>query len=195
MTYVIGVFGKIGAGKSTFLSLLKEYIKAEFLSADSENKDILKDAEYLKLLKNHFPDCFDGETLNKPRLKKLIFEDKEKNQILNSLSHALIRTRLLKKIEETKHKIVFVEISVYVENFINFDELWLITTNLSKQVKRLVLRDNIDEKTAYNRINFQYIPDEKIFSQIIVNDGNLIALSEKAKFCADSVKIALNLED
>lgn len=195
MTYIIGVFGKIGAGKSTFINLLKHYIKAEFLSADVESREIQKDKNYISTLKNYFPECFDGEVLNKATLRNLIFEDREKNDLLKSLSHGLIRSRLLKKIEITKQKVVFVEISVYVENFIDFDELWLVTANLSKQIKRLSMRDNIDEKIAYNRINFQYIPDEKLFSQIILNDGNMTALAENAKFCAESVKLSLNLTE
>ncbi len=195
MTYIIGIFGKIGAGKSTFINLLKEYFNAEFLSADIESKEIQKDKNYLSVLKSFFPDCFDNDVLNKSALKNIIFKDREKNELLNSLSHHLIRSRLLKKIENTKFKVVFVEISVYVKDFLNFDELWLVTSNLSKQVKILTFRDNIDEKTAYNRINFQYIPDEKVFSKIIVNDGNLLALAEKARACVEDVKLSLNLTD
>lgn len=195
MTYIIGIFGKIGAGKSTFISLLKQYIEADFFSADDENHELWKDPNYINLLKSYFPECLNGKDFDKKKLKDLIFQDEKKNDLLKSLAHPHIRSKLIKKIENSQKKIVFVEISVYVKDFLDFDELWLVTTNTSKQVKRLMARDNIDEKTAYNRINFQYIPDEKVFSNIIVNDGSITALSEIAKSLANEVKIAINLVD
>lgn len=195
MTYIIGIFGKIGAGKSTFISLLKEYIKADFFSADFESRELWNDPNYVNVLKSYFLECVNGGELDKKALKNLIFQSEEKNDLLKSLSHPLIRSRLIKKIEEATEKVVFVEISVFVKDFLDFDEFWLITANTSKQVKRLSTRDNIDEKTAYNRINFQYIPEEKIFSQIIVNDGSLSSLSKKAKDLANEVKTALNLDE
>ena len=193
--YLIGIFGKIGAGKSSLVNNLKRFIDAEFLSADEENKALLSDINYLTSLKAHFPDCFDEDKFNKEKLKQLIFSDKEQNEILRKISHYQIQNRLQTKIERSNKKVIFVEISVFVDNFLDFDEKWLIKANKNKQIKRLKNRDKITNELAESRIDFQEIPTDDYFDEIIVNDGNLAELNNKAKSLVDRLKLSLKLND
>lgn len=191
--YIIGIFGKIGAGKSSFIDILKRYIDGEFLSADEENRELLKQKEYLSLLKEHFPDCFDGSELNKEKLKTKIFNDSTANEKLRLLSHSTIKSRLYNKILSSSKKIVFVELSVFVENFLELDEKWLVTASKNKQIKRLCKRDSISESVAENRIQTQYLPDENYFDRIIVNDGSFEQLSNTTKDIVRELKTSLNI--
>ena len=193
--YLIGVFGKIGAGKSSVINLLKRYIDAEFLYADDENRELLKQKDYVLLLKSHFSDCFVGDELQKELLKNKIFSDEIANEKLKSLSHSIIKSRLYSKIHESKKSVIFVEVSVFVDNFLDFDEKWLITASNHKQIKRLKQRDSIDEETAKNRIQSQYLPSETYFDRIIINDGDFEQLSETIKTVVKDLKTSLNIDD
>lgn len=191
--YIIGIFGKIGAGKSSFIELLKQYIEADFLSADEENRELLKQREYIQLLKEHFPDCFVGNELNKELLKTKIFADSFANEKLRLLSHSAIKSKLYSKICASSKKIVFVEISVFVDNFLDFDEKWLVTCSKNRQIKRLSKRDSICENIAEQRVSAQYLPDNDYFDRIIINDGTLEQLSNTTKDIVRELKTSLNI--
>lgn len=167
--YIIGVFGKMGSGKSTFMMSLNRH-NAEIFSTDQINAELLKDEKYRKLLERKFPDCCSLGRLDKYELKKRIFDSREANDKLTKLAHPRIKRILKKRMKECGMPIIYVEMSVFVEKFLKFDEKWLIKAPIEDQIKRVMKRDMITEDIAKKYIEFQQIPIDDYFDKVFVNE-------------------------
>lgn len=88
----IVITGLIASGKSTVADILKEK-GYDLISADEVNRDLIKKGgkNYIAI-KNEpiFAPAFDGDFLDKKKLAEIIFNDKEKMERLNEISHANI---------------------------------------------------------------------------------------------------------
>ena len=82
---VIGITGSIGTGKSTFTKLLSEKFSLHVIDADELVKEIHKDKETIKRIKEAFKDnLYDkNDNLNKLKMSEIIFSDEEKREKLN----------------------------------------------------------------------------------------------------------------
>lgn len=171
---IVGIYGGIGSGKSTVGRFLKE-LGAYVLSADEENKNLLKDEIYLSRLKKVFPEVFQSGNFNKSQLRDLIFSQPEKRELLNKLSHPLIIDRIKGKLKEP---ITFVELPIYLEEF-KTDINILVSSNLGLQVGRASSRDNRSiediKKIIKAQTYFNSIPNPII----IDNTSTLEALENK----------------
>jgi len=123
--------------------------------------------------------------ISREKLGKIIFGNKEKRLILNSIMHPEILRAMREKILEYKKesKIVFVEIQLLfeVQWEKEFDYILLVSSEKSTQVKRILNRDRRSEKEALNIINSQMSLNEKKkrSDYVIENDGNIQDLERK----------------
>lgn len=192
--YIIGVFGKMGSGKSSFMMSLDRH-NAEIFYTDEINAELLKDDKYRKLLERKFPDCCDlVGRLSKDSLKKEIFQSKEANQKLTKIAHPRIKRILKKRMKESGMPIIYVEMSVFTEKFLKFDEKWLITAPIEDQIRRVMKRDRVNEDVARRYIEFQELPGEDYFDKVFVNDE---PFSFRSKGNEESKRVLkqLNLND
>lgn len=88
MTLKIGITGGIGCGKTT-ASKVFELLGVPVYYADAASKRLYQTDETLKQqMKHHFgEDIYNGSELNRAKLAALVFEKKEKLDLLNSLVH------------------------------------------------------------------------------------------------------------
>ena len=176
--YRVGVFGGIASGKSVLIEHLRE-LGASVLSADEENRELWKEDEYLLSLAKLFPEAVipdnkrvntnsptltsnDKKTFVPPKVdkrivKEIIFSDPERKAKLELISHSRIRASLM---EKSKEGLWFIEIPVYVKDFMPLDEIWEVVTPLGDRVYRLIERDGISEELARKIIGQQPIVDE-----------------------------------
>lgn len=151
---IIIISGGIGSGKSQVSARLRE-LGYEVLSADEVNKEMLAEPAYLCKLKSVFPQCFDGETLDRGRLKKLVFADEGERLKLNALAHPEITKRLL-KMAEGKGGIVFIEIPLVIESGLTgYDYLWVVEADKQTRIARIIERDKVDASLAKKIIDSQ----------------------------------------
>lgn len=190
---IIGLTGGIASGKSTVSSIL---IREGYRVIDSDiiSREVVEIGEpAYKELVNYFGERIlkeDG-SLNRKKLGDLVFSNKELLEVLNNITHPYIFKELKKQVDiACMENLVFVDIPLLFERYdrfvkqgIIFDEIWLVYVDEKTQLKRLMLRNNLDEKQAMDRINSQIpleIKKEKA-TRIIDNNGDLAQINNNVE--------------
>ncbi|WP_297281596.1 dephospho-CoA kinase [uncultured Anaerococcus sp.] len=183
----IVITGTIASGKST-LSELLENLGYKVLSSDEINRQLLekgnKNYEAIKS-SGQFDQVFRDDQLDKKKLARLIFQDKEKLKILNKLTHKNVLNEINSIIEKSDQKVIFIEIPLYFQMEENFeaDEVWLVVADYDTQLQRLVKRDSIDLEYAKAKIETQedLLRMKKESDVIFDNSTSISRLMEQLK--------------
>ena len=191
---VIGLTGGIGTGKSTVSQILqrKGY---KVIDLDVISHEVIKFPKVVEKIVENFgreileSDDFGKYNISREKLGKIIFENKQKRLILNSIMHPEILRIMHKKIleceskNEKENKIIFVEIQLLfeVQWEKEFDYILLVAAKRDIQVRRVLERDKRSEKEAWDIINSQMSLDEKRGKSdfVIENDGNIDDLNRE----------------
>lgn len=168
----IGITGSLGTGKSAASNFFLE--KGHLvISADQINQNLLEKKEVIKHINNLLFKT-DSESLNKEEIRKLIFSDSEKKKELENYLHPLIYNEMVRQINESQEKIVFLEIPLLYET--NFKDLvdYVIVVYLDEdiQIKRVMKRDNILHDEVVNIIKNQMPLREKVLKADYVIDNS-----------------------
>lgn len=159
----IGLTGGIGAGKTT-VSKIFETIGVPVFYADIEAKKIMNEDEKLKTsLINIFGiEVYKNGELNKSYLSNIIFSDKHKLEILNSLVHPLTITAANNWALKQNAKYVIKEAALLFESgsTIDLDFVIGVFSSKSLRIKRVMQRDNVSVEIVNARMNAQI--DESI---------------------------------
>lgn len=185
---IIGITGGIASGKSTVSSIL---IDKGFIVIDLDiiSRAVVEPGQpaYEELVV-YFGNIILNEdgSLNRRLLGDMVFSDEDLLKVLNNITHPYIFRKLLKEInEECTNNIKFVDIPLLFERYdefikqgIIFDEIWLVYTDEETQLERLMMRNNLNEKQAKDRINSQMplIEKKKKATRIIDNNGDITQL-------------------
>jgi len=185
--FCVGLTGNIATGKST---VAKEFNRhgADIINADDIAKKITeKGSDAFKKIIEHFNHSIQNEdgTLNRKKLRRIIFNQPQEKLWLENLLHPLIRKKILQKINESKANYIIIEIPLHFrrEDYPYIDRVLLITSPELIQIQRIIKRDECDLEHAKAMINKQ--PDLQtrltIADDVIHNDGNLENLKQKVK--------------
>ena len=187
---VIGLTGGIGTGKSTVSQILKEK-KFPVIDLDIISHEVIKFPKVVeKIVENFGKEVLEYNNtgnwiISREKLGRVIFGNREKRLILNSIMHPEILSAMREKILEYKKesKIVFVEIQLLfeVQWEKEFDYILLVSAEKDTQVKRILARDKRSKEEALSIINSQMSLDEKKkrSDYVIENDGNIQDLEKK----------------
>ncbi len=180
---ILGLTGNIACGKSTVAAIFKE-LGATLIDADKVARDIVgKGNPALKKIIKHFGNEIlnkDG-TLNREKLGRKVFNDKNQRRILNDITHPEIFkeiNNLIEKYRSEGQKIVIIEAALIVEReklIKIIDKLIVVSTSKDIQIKRLKDRDGFSKEQALSRINSQIPIEEKIkhADYVIHNDSDI----------------------
>ena len=187
---VIGLTGGIGTGKSTVSQILKEK-KFPVIDLDIISHEVIKFPKVVeKIVENFGKEVLEYNNtgnwiISREKLGRVIFGNREKRVILNSIMHPEILHIMREKILECKkeNKIIFVEIQLLfeVQWEKEFDYILLVSAEKETQIKRILSRDNRSKEEALSIINSQMSLDEKKkrSDYVIENDGNIQDLEKK----------------
>ena len=181
---VIGLTGGIGTGKSTVSQILKEK-NFPVIDLDVISHEVIKFPKVVeKIVENFGKEVLEYNNtgnwiISREKLGRVIFGNREKRLILNSVMHPEILRIMREKILECKkeNKIIFVEIQLLfeVQWEKEFDYILLVSAEKETQIKRILSRDNRSKEEALSIINSQMSLDEKKkrSDYVIENDGNI----------------------
>ncbi|WP_425449572.1 dephospho-CoA kinase [Dethiothermospora halolimnae] len=185
---VIGLTGGIATGKSTTTEILfrKGY---PVIDADKISHNVVKTGQpaYNEIVSQFGKEILNEDmSLDRKKLGKIIFNDRDRRNILNNIVHPKVTYEIKKEIEVYKknNDIIFVDIPLLIENKqklesegILFNEVWLVYTDEETQLQRLMKRDNINKEEAKSKINSQMsIEAKKKYANVIINNSNNINL-------------------
>ena len=187
---VIGLTGGIGTGKSTVSQILKEK-NFPVIDLDIISHEVIKFPKVVeKIVENFGKEVLEYNNtgnwiISREKLGRVIFGNREKRVILNSIMHPEILHIMREKILECKkeNKIIFVEIQLLfeVQWEKEFDYILLVSAEKETQIKRILARDKRSKEEALSIINSQMPLDEKKkrSDYVIENDGNIQDLERK----------------
>ena len=179
---IIGLTGGIGTGKSTVSNYLKEH-NCLILDADAISRQMTEKGQpaLIDIAKAFGEDLLVDGVLDRQALGNIVFNDKEKLDILQSIITnkvvEYINTRIEELKEELYNGIVVIDAPLLFECGMEgiADENWLVSASLDVRLQRVSQRDGLSEEQILSRINNQMPQEEKEkLSQVILdNSGSL----------------------
>lgn len=179
MTYILGLTGGIATGKSTVSRYFSDKGYA-VVDADVVARRVVEPGtEGLANIVAHFGTEIiqkDG-TLNREKLGAMIFSDAEKRETLNNLLSAQIRRTIMADTEtlvNANQPLIVLDIPLLYEAGYetHCDAVMVVYTTEAVQLERLMVRNNLTEEEALNRIASQEPIETKKDRADIVIDNN-----------------------
>lgn len=115
-----------------------------------------------------------------------MFADKEKLDKLNAITHPRIIQRIKEIIdaekEKGKERAVILDAAILIEMGLQnmVDEVWVVSIDKDKQIKRLIERDKLSYEDAMNRIRMQMPLSEKVkYADYVIDNSKDIGYIRK----------------
>lgn len=184
---ILGLTGGIGSGKSTvskiFLSMGIKVFDADLIAKDILETEQVKEEIKEKLGKEFIN--LKSNSVDKELLKKEVFNNSKKLNILNGIVHPRVVDIYKKKYLEFKDKkeIVIFDVPLLFEvNLERYcDKVIVVDIDLKVQIERIKNRDNIDVALINKIIAAQMSREERNMKAdiLIENNGSLEELKQK----------------
>ena len=186
----IGLTGGIGSGKSTVAKVF-EVLGIPVYKADDEAKRLMAtDPELIEKIKTHFTnEAYINGKLNKPFIASIVFNNKEKLNLLNSLVHPFTIEDGKRWMSQQQTPYAIKEAALIFESGSQgeFDFIIGVYAPISLRMHRAMQRDHADKEEIQERMQNQ-IKEEikmKLCDDILINNEQtlllpqIIALHEK----------------
>lgn len=179
---VIGLTGGIGVGKTTVSNLFSN-LNVPIIDADVVAREVTKPGEnaYTSIV-THFSNniLLPDQTLNRSKLRDIIFNNVNERKWLENLLHPIIRQQIQDKVMGLKgpYCIVVIPLLAEVNSYPFIDRILVIDSELSLQLERVRIRDKTSNAKVEAVINTQIDRETrlKFADDIIINNGSLEAL-------------------
>ena len=183
MTYILGLTGGIASGKSTVSAYLAQN-GALIIDADLIARQVVaKKSSGLKQIVAKFGGeilTASGE-LDRKKLGKLVFSNKDLLKNLTDITGPLIRAEILREIEAAKKaqvKLVVLDIPLLFETGYQTlcDKVMVVTIPSKSQLERVMKRDNLSAAEARKRIANQ-LPASKRneLADVLIDNSKSVA--------------------
>ena len=177
---IIGLTGGIATGKTTVANYLAQAYQLPVLDADIYAREAVDIGSPVlgRIIQRYGKDILlkdnDG-SLNRSKLGKIIFRDKQERLWLEGEIHPYVRNCFVKGLQQylNQPKVVLV-IPLLIEAKMTdlVTEIWVVACSEEKQLRRLIERDHLSSEESRARINTQLPLAKKIALADIVLDNN-----------------------
>lgn len=187
MVMKVGLTGGIGSGKSTVAGMFFE-LGVPIIDADAiAHQIVASDTEVLQQIINKFGQEYltNEHTLDRRKLKKIIFDDPASKTWLEQLLHPLISKEITKQAQVAAAPYCIVEIPLLIEAGLQntVDRILIVDCPQELQIQRTTQRDKQTEAEVKKIIATQITRDKRIDAadDIIVNTGDLAYLKDEVR--------------
>ena len=156
---IIGLTGGIGSGKSSVLEIFKKIGISTYNADESAKKLISSDKKIIYSIKQLFgEDIYNENELNSKLVSKIVFNDKEKLNFLNSIIHPAVALDFNKFCLKHRNESYIVKEAAIIfetktENL--FNKIIYVKTPEEIRIDRVMQRDNLSRDDVLNRIQNQ----------------------------------------
>ncbi len=177
MALRIGITGGIGSGKTTVARIF-EVLGIPVYYADDAAKKIMNEDETLKtqIIQHFGKGAYTGGKLNRPYLAAIVFADKNKLNLLNSLVHPATIRNSLAWMKSQIAPYSLREAALIFESGVQgqLDYVIGVSAPLDLRVKRAMNRDNLTMAQVHERMDRQINETIKmrLCDFLIVNDNS-----------------------
>ncbi|PAU38290.1 dephospho-CoA kinase [Vibrio coralliilyticus] len=148
MPFVVGLTGGIASGKTTVANLFQSQFGIEIVDADVVAREVVEPgSEGLKAIEERWGSSIllhDG-TLNRAKLREVIFANEEEKAWVNGLLHPMIREKMQADISKVTSPYGLLVIPLMVENNLQSlaDRVLVVDVDKQTQMQRTVERDGV----------------------------------------------------
>lgn len=146
---ILGITGGVGSGKSRVLYELKNDYGAYVIEADKLAHQLMEPG---KIIYNDIVKSFGRDILqscepyyiDREKLGSIVFNDKNKLEILNGITHPLVKEEILRQISVIKNegnrRLFVIEAALLIQDGYReiCDEIWYIWVDRKERIKRLM---------------------------------------------------------
>ncbi len=179
MTKIIGLTGGIGSGKTTVANYFKSCGIPIYI-ADDEARKIMESASIIEAIKDSFgTDVFENEILNREKLAKIVFNNPERLEKLNSIVHPAVKKHFEQwLLQNQAAPYVIYEAAILFESgrYKDCDIIITVTAPIESRIERVIKRDKTTRELVLKRINAQWTDEKRISKSDFIIEN--ISLSE-----------------
>ena len=179
----VGITGLMGSGKSTALNFYNGK-GIQTYDLDIEAKKLLKKDTrcYQQIIKIFGKEILNAnQTINRKRLRRIVFNNKKQRGMLNSIVHPELRNQistLFNKLEKRGEKIIFLEGALITkQSKIGSSLNYIIYIDAPKKVLnlRILKRDGIEAKEAEKLLLMQKIIEKnRKYADFIIRNNSSV---------------------
>lgn len=184
---VIGLTGGIGSGKSQVSAILHE-LGAPIVDADriTHRSQARGQAVWRRIWDDFGWAVLDANgELWRRKLGYQVFHQPKARMHLNALVHPIVRQTMKECLDALRARgepLAVLDVPLLIEGGQHkmVDEVWVVYTDLARQIQRVMARDRVDRTEAERRIAAQMPLDSKLAyaGRVIDNRGSLDDLKE-----------------
>lgn len=183
--YLIAVTGGIASGKSVVASRLAELGAVHIDADDLARRVVEPGTPALAAIAEHFgPEVInDDGSLNRAALGAVIFEDPDRREALNSITHPAVKQLARRLMDEAGEAdpdaVVVYDVPLLVEARIHevydFDLIVVVQASVATRIERMVSLRGLTREEAVHRVNSQADDAERlaIADVVIDSEGSL----------------------
>ena len=178
---LIALTGGIGSGKSRAAAILEEF-GAHSISADTLAREVLERGEdgYNEVVAYFGDEILNEGQIDRKKLAEIVFNDSKQLEVLESITHPLIRAKFVSQTRGLpENSVVVYEIPLLAESIsrqkqLDFNHVIVLESETETRVARLIER-GLSAKEAQLRIANQYSDAQRkeIATHLIKNEGSL----------------------
>ncbi len=182
----IGLTGGIGSGKTTVCKLFAD-VAIPIIDADIIARQLVEPGQPAleEIIRQFGSDVLSNGVLDRKKLGKIIFADKEKKDRLESILHPAIHQRLKQQASSQQSPYCILAIPLLFETGMEnlVDRILVIDCPVELQHERVKQRDNLDEEQIARIIASQISREDRLnlADDIIDNSKSAIELAEQVK--------------
>ena len=182
----LGLTGGIGVGK-TYVSKVFQQMGIPIFNADLEAKNCMaEDKGLMKKVKTSFGEViYDNEVLQKEKLAKIVFNNRQRLAELNALVHPLVKQKFEDWCVKQTAELVIKEAAILFESdaHLGLDAVICISATEKVRIERVQERDGSSVAEIKSRIDKQMPQSrkEELADFVIVNDGEKLLLPQLIK--------------
>jgi dephospho-CoA kinase len=166
MTWVVGLTGGIGSGKSTVVELFAKK-GVSIIDADKITRDLTLPYQpaLLKIVEHFGKDILHTEgTLNRAKLRKIIFDNPEEKQWLEKLLHPLVRIAMIHQAETSTSPYCIAVIPLLFETEKNplINRTLVVDIDEEIQINRTIQRDQSSKEEVMAILKAQISREKRL---------------------------------
>ncbi len=178
----IGLTGGIASGKSTVSDMLRD-VGALIIDADLVAREIVAPgSQALTEIGAEFGDQVIDESgvLRRDLLSKIVFNNPEKLNKLNEITHSRIISTIESRIQSYEmagEQLIFLDAALLIELELGYlvDEIWLIVIDKNLQIERLMNRESMSRNDALKIIDSQMpLEEKKAKADVLIDNSDSV---------------------
>jgi dephospho-CoA kinase len=181
---ILGLTGSFGSGKTTVARIFQSS-GAKIIDADNIAHRVIKPKNpiYKKIINTFGKDILNKDrTINRNKLAKLVFNNKELLESLNKIMHPEVIRIIREKIKAVSAGIIVLDAPLLIEKGLEkiVNKLIVVTITREKQIERIRQKTDLSRQDILKRINAQISQNVKSrFANFIIDNSGTIEETKK----------------